>query len=585
MADLFGKMMARALNREAPPGHRPAFITEREAGVLRSLGAGVAPDGGQITRGGISSFERWDDPWADIPVTPWEMVGEGDPDEVQQRQDEAEEDERQRAYMAAAIREQEDADAQRHSEMLGVPPFDSPLEPIVGSIDVSPARTDRPDPVGRAQLEWTPQTYPLPEGAGDWRDNIVNLPQYAVAGARVQPSPQGGYDPAEEARAYENQMIAHRQAALAETNRLLRDPDRIAQDAEAWGGLPPSQAEIGAYHSALDKWRARGRKDLAGKPSDAPVAPSGPWQYQTVDELKRLKDAEEAGVRVAPSYDDEQALRDILTRTEDEFGRPAGVSTDPFFDPARTALEEGKMPPYDPNEQLGFFSSLGGVRNTGRGYDIDPATGGVFATGTQTFNPLVPILSAVSGVPGLGNALNLPPGQESRSRRQIAGPGYRDRTASDLGDQQRQDEAEEEERERREAQDLADAILDAEADDDAVVTTDPTVDPDPGIPSDLDEFERGILFPDAETEEPVEVDHQYAGVEFAEAMPEGFTPPGTNIPHGGSPEIFYNEETGEHWMAPGLGYVVPRGSGWRRLGFEEMEALKPPVPGPIQAFV
>ena len=57
MADLFGKMMARALNREAPPGHRPAFITEREAGVLRSLGAGGGPHGGQIMRGGIPSFE------------------------------------------------------------------------------------------------------------------------------------------------------------------------------------------------------------------------------------------------------------------------------------------------------------------------------------------------------------------------------------------------------------------------------------------------------------------------------------------------------------------------------------------------
>ena len=55
--DLFGTMMGRALQRQAPQGHMTAFITQGEADVLRSLGGGVSPNGGQIMRNGIPSFQ------------------------------------------------------------------------------------------------------------------------------------------------------------------------------------------------------------------------------------------------------------------------------------------------------------------------------------------------------------------------------------------------------------------------------------------------------------------------------------------------------------------------------------------------
>ena len=55
--DLYGEIMGRALQRQAPQGHMPAFITQGEADVLRSLGGGVSPNGGQIMRNGIPSFQ------------------------------------------------------------------------------------------------------------------------------------------------------------------------------------------------------------------------------------------------------------------------------------------------------------------------------------------------------------------------------------------------------------------------------------------------------------------------------------------------------------------------------------------------
>jgi hypothetical protein len=56
--DLFGTMMGRALQRQAPQGHMTAFITQGEADVLRSLGGGVSPNGGQIMQNGIPSFQN-----------------------------------------------------------------------------------------------------------------------------------------------------------------------------------------------------------------------------------------------------------------------------------------------------------------------------------------------------------------------------------------------------------------------------------------------------------------------------------------------------------------------------------------------
>ena len=60
--DLYGEMMGRALQRQAPQGHMTAFITQGEADVLRSLGGGVGPNGGQIMQNGIPSFQRYTEP-------------------------------------------------------------------------------------------------------------------------------------------------------------------------------------------------------------------------------------------------------------------------------------------------------------------------------------------------------------------------------------------------------------------------------------------------------------------------------------------------------------------------------------------
>ena len=60
--DLYGELLARALQRRAPPGHFPAFVTPGEANLLRSQGGGVAPGGGQYMAGGIPAFFSEADP-------------------------------------------------------------------------------------------------------------------------------------------------------------------------------------------------------------------------------------------------------------------------------------------------------------------------------------------------------------------------------------------------------------------------------------------------------------------------------------------------------------------------------------------
>jgi len=61
--DLYGDTLSRALQRQAPSGHFPAYITPFEAGLLRSRGGGVPPGGGQYMAGGIPAFfSSADDP-------------------------------------------------------------------------------------------------------------------------------------------------------------------------------------------------------------------------------------------------------------------------------------------------------------------------------------------------------------------------------------------------------------------------------------------------------------------------------------------------------------------------------------------
>jgi hypothetical protein len=57
MADLYGELLARTLNRGAPPGHSAAYITPQEGGILRAFGGGVPPGGGQYMANGIPSFQ------------------------------------------------------------------------------------------------------------------------------------------------------------------------------------------------------------------------------------------------------------------------------------------------------------------------------------------------------------------------------------------------------------------------------------------------------------------------------------------------------------------------------------------------
>ena len=56
--DLYGELLSRALQRQAPPGHLAAYITPSEANRLRSEGGGVAPDGGQYMANGIPTFQE-----------------------------------------------------------------------------------------------------------------------------------------------------------------------------------------------------------------------------------------------------------------------------------------------------------------------------------------------------------------------------------------------------------------------------------------------------------------------------------------------------------------------------------------------
>ena len=76
--DLFGTMMGRALQRQAPQGHMTAFITQGEADVLRSLGGGVSPNGGQIMRNGIPSFQYNWSPRAGREQIVREAIGDTD---------------------------------------------------------------------------------------------------------------------------------------------------------------------------------------------------------------------------------------------------------------------------------------------------------------------------------------------------------------------------------------------------------------------------------------------------------------------------------------------------------------------------
>ena len=89
--DLYGEMLSRALQRQAPSGHFPAYITPNEAGLLRSRGGGVPPGGGQYMAGGIPAFfSSADDPGggaeggasagADMGDPEGTGVGIGDPD-------------------------------------------------------------------------------------------------------------------------------------------------------------------------------------------------------------------------------------------------------------------------------------------------------------------------------------------------------------------------------------------------------------------------------------------------------------------------------------------------------------------------
>ena len=59
MADLYGELLSRALNRGAPPGHSAAYITPQEGGILRAFGGGVPPGGGQYMANGIPSFQEF----------------------------------------------------------------------------------------------------------------------------------------------------------------------------------------------------------------------------------------------------------------------------------------------------------------------------------------------------------------------------------------------------------------------------------------------------------------------------------------------------------------------------------------------
>ena len=77
MADLYGELLARTLNRGAPPGHSAAYITPQEGLQLRASGGGVPPGGGQYMANGIPSFQEagFDDPGISNPTGPTGGLG------------------------------------------------------------------------------------------------------------------------------------------------------------------------------------------------------------------------------------------------------------------------------------------------------------------------------------------------------------------------------------------------------------------------------------------------------------------------------------------------------------------------------
>jgi hypothetical protein len=594
MADLFGKMMARALNREAPPGHRPAFITGREAGVLRSLGGGVGPHGGQIMRGGIPSFETGrslsreeqayfggyeyeprvveePDPYGPVEVEvlpPYEEPGEG--------QDDGEEAEVLPPYVwnvdpavaFAADLAQEDAAraAEREREVAfrvatGVAPGDAnvradmiaALNPVAG-----PPRTD-------------PRL--LSAVLGGERGGAGVVPGPAMAGV-VTPGPV--------VAEYGGATGVNQRHTTAADVPYIGDPDPSI-------GEPPVTPILGEegdkeYYDSLD--------------SSAPAS-LGSGRKFTEEQVLRLI---QGGWDLTPGGRDWEEDETILTLPKDEWKKFAFTSEGGR--PARPELELGLrhvIPGVLGAEMAGRFLGdiLGGrdrplVRRTAEANArrrADRALAEYRRTGDkaalaravkdiQRIGATFPGLSEIEG-PWAGVKFD-PSDQTS--------PGFRRAIARMGGSQQRRifgTEFDEEgrpfsgartpdDREAERQEELARAILEAEAEEAAEtvepVVTEEVVEEDPWahIPEGATPWQREQLFPDAPPGEAVD---QYAALELLKEMPGGFTPPGTNIPHGGSPEIFYNPETGEHWMAPGLGYVAPRGSGWRRLGFDEIQNL------------
>ena len=54
MRDLYGEMLGNILNRQAPQGESLAFINDKEADVLKSMGGS-----GVMTPSGIPSFQEF----------------------------------------------------------------------------------------------------------------------------------------------------------------------------------------------------------------------------------------------------------------------------------------------------------------------------------------------------------------------------------------------------------------------------------------------------------------------------------------------------------------------------------------------
>jgi hypothetical protein len=504
MADLFGKMMARALNREAPPGHRPAFITGREAGVLRSLGGGVGPHGGQITRGGIPSFERWgeDDPdsdWGYEPVPSreetmqeWRDVQEERPPEEERviwEEEEEEEPESLANLGALAAIESAREETKRRADADYYSNLRDRDRGLYGDV---PGAYQPFRPGELAQDKYS---------RGEWLAAQNNRPpvqydpdDYAVGAPLVEPTPRVGEDPGILARSRES------------LGNLL-------------SGLSPLNL-VPAYNIA----KALGGILGGRKPPEVASAQR---------EARRIGDAALQKYResVAAGAPDRSIMTDALRAIEGLDATWEGGGE----------LERIHYPD-DPDYPL-TLSELGK-----REWDA--------------FDQVSPkFRREVSGWSGGQQRRHLGTEVDEEGR-----PFSGARTPDD--------------REAERQEELAQAILDAEADDDAVVTTDPDPDPDPDvdpdahIPAGLTDWQREQLFPDAT---PRDVVDPYAGVEFAEVTPEGFTPPRTYIPDYGSPDIFYNPVTGAYYKPPGQGYTVPAGSPWRRLSFEEAEALKPDV--------